>query len=67
MKIDKAERILENFIEEKSCPENVREAIKTVLAENIRQYHRVNFAQAYLTGMETLGKEDVLILRQGVT
>ena len=66
MKIDKAERILENFIETRECPANVRAAIRCILDDSTKQFHRAHFAECYLSGVETLTKEDVEVLRQGV-
>lgn len=66
MKLDKAERILENFMEQRNCPDKVRIAIKTIMDDGTHQFHRVHFAQAYLEGMTALTEEDVSVLREGI-
>ena len=63
MKLEKAIKILENARLEK----NVEKAVSTVLDHEIKQFHRLHFAQAYLEGMEVLTAEDVKILREGIS
>ena len=66
MKIDKAERVLEDFIERKECPANVKKAIHELMDLELKEFHRLNFARAYLSGVSELSTEDVQVLRQGV-
>jgi hypothetical protein len=66
MKIDKAEKILQNFIGQRECPANVKEALETYIAHELWEFHRLNFAQCYLTNVTELSKDDVEVLRQGI-
>lgn len=66
MKLDKAERVLENFMEDKSCPSNVRQAIETLMDTSTHEFHRLNFARCYLNGMTSLSDEDTAVLREGI-